>query len=359
MDTPPIRGRGASHNPANRFESLSVVRDGWRDPDDPAPRTELFRDTSRSIIAFNDSPDVGFDASVNPYRGCEHGCIYCYARPHHEYLGFSAGLDFETKILVKKNAPQLLRAALSSPAWEPQTILLSGVTDPYQPVERRLRLTRGCLEVLAEFRNPVAITTKNALVTRDMDLLTELAGHHAAAVSLSITTLDDRLHRVMEPRTSSPARRLEALRGLSAAGIPTAVSVAPVIPGLTDHELPSILEAAAAAGASSAGYIMLRLPHGVAPLIERWLTEHFPDRKEKVLNRIRGIRGGKLYDSRFAVRGKGEGPFARHVADLFAVNCRKHGLDVRWPGLSNEGFLRSEPCGQLDLFSSARSDCCK
>jgi DNA repair photolyase len=349
MEKKPIRGRGASHNPANRFERLAIVRDCPRDPDDPGPRTEFFRDCSRSVIARNESPDVGFDTSVNPYRGCEHGCSYCYARPYHEYLGFSAGLDFETKILVKEDAPELLRAELSSPRWRPQPILLSGVTDPYQPAERRLCLTRRCLEVLAEFRNPVAITTKNRLVTRDLDLLGELAGHGAAAVALSITTLDDRLQRVMEPRTSTPERRLEAIARLTAAGVPAVVTIAPVIPGLTDHELPRIVAAAAEAGAVTAGYIMLRLPHGVALLFERWLEDHFPERKEKVLNRIREVRRGRLYDSRFEVRGRGEGPYARQLQRLFQVSCRKAGLARQMPPLSAAGFRRPEPAGQLRL----------
>lgn len=349
METTPIRGRGASHNPANRFERLAVVWDGERDPDDPGPRTEFFRDCPRTVIARNESPDVGFDTTVNPYRGCEHGCSYCYARPYHEYLGFSAGLDFETKILVKEDAPELLRSELSSRRWQPQPILLSGVTDPYQPAERRLRVTRRCLEVLAEFRNPVAITTKNRLVTRDADLLAELACHGAAAVALSITTLDRRLQRVMEPRTSAPERRLDAIARLSAAGIPTAVTIAPVIPGLTDHELPGIVAAAAEAGAVTAGYIMLRLPHGVAPLFERWLAAHFPERKERVLNRIREIRRGRLYDSRFEVRGRGEGPYARQLERLFRVSCRRAGLARELPPLSAAAFRRPESAGQLRL----------
>ncbi len=351
MEVSSVRGRGASHNPANRFQPLSVVRDGWRDPEDPGPATELLRDRSRSIIACNDSPDVGFETSVNPYRGCEHGCIYCYARPYHEYLGFSAGLDFETKILVKEDAPELLRAELASPRWTPQTILLSGVTDPYQPVERRLRLTRRCLEVLAEFRNPVAITTKSHLVTRDLDVLGELASYRAVAVALSITTLDERLARVSEPRASSPARRLEAIRRLSEAGIPAGVNVAPVIPGLTDHELPRILEAAAQAGAMCAAYILLRLPHGVAPLFERWLEQRLPDRKQKVLNRIRETRGGKLYDSRFGVRGRGEGFYAEQIARIFEVTCRRTGLNRARPTLSAAAFRRPERTSQLQLFN--------
>jgi DNA repair photolyase len=308
---PPQRGRGAPINPPNRFEPLWYSRDPeWNDLEDPALETQFFRDTSRSIITYNDSPDVGFDASINPYRGCEHGCIYCYARPTHEYLGFSAGLDFESKILVKEDAPELLRRELSSPRWKPQVLAISGVTDSYQPIERRLQLTRRCLQVLAEFRNPVVIITKNHLVTRDVDVLGELAQYEAVRVFLSITTLDGGLGRVMEPRASHPLRRLAAIEMLSQAGVPTGVLVAPVIPGLTDHELPSIITAAVQAGARAAGYVTLRLPHGVGPLFEQWLTQHFPDRKDKVLHRIRAIRGGQLNDPRFSSRMRGEGIFA-------------------------------------------------
>ncbi len=255
-----IHGRGASANPANRFEKLHVDLtdvvdvDPAEEEERPRGATRYFRDRSKTIITRNNSPDVGFETSVNPYRGCEHGCIYCYARPTHEYLGFSAGLDFESKIMVKTDAPELLRAELESRHWQPQVIVMSGVTDPYQPVEKQLRITRGCLEVLAKFRNPVAIITKNRLVTRDVDLLQELAKFDAAAVNISITSLDPKLQRVLEPRTSSPEARLEAVKQLRAAGIPVGVMVAPIIPGLTDHEAPKILEACAQAGAQFAGY---------------------------------------------------------------------------------------------------------
>jgi DNA repair photolyase len=347
---PPQRGRGASANPPNRFEPLSYSRDPeWIDPEDPALETQFFKDTSRSIISYNDSPDVGFDASINPYRGCEHGCIYCYARPTHEYLGFSAGLDFESKILVKGDAPELLRRELSSPRWKPQVLAISGVTDPYQQIERRLQLTRHCLQVLAEFRNPVVIITKNYLVTRDVDLLGELARHDAARVFLSITTLDGSLSRVMEPRASHPTRRLAAIETLSQAGVPTGVLVAPVIPGLTDHELPAIIAAATQAGARSAGYVTLRLPHAVGPLFEQWLARHFPDRQDKVLHRIRAIRRGKLNDPRFSSRMRGEGIFAEQIQALFALACRKAGIDGRGPTLSTAAFrVRSD--AQLSLF---------
>ncbi|MEK6661252.1 MAG: PA0069 family radical SAM protein [candidate division NC10 bacterium] len=347
----PIRGRGAAGNPPNRFEAISHIRDSdWTEPEDPAPGTHFLKDTSKSIIAYNDSPDVGFDASVNPYRGCEHGCIYCYARPTHEYLGFSAGLDFETKILVKEDAPDLLRGELSSPGWKPQVLAVSGVTDPYQPVERRLGLTRRCLEVLVEFRNPVVIVTKNHLVTRDGDLLCELARYEAAAVFLSVTTLDGDLSRIMEPRTSHPTRRLAAIEALAQAGVPTGVMVAPVIPGLTDQAIPSIIAAAARAGARFAGYVALRLPHGVGSLFEQWLTQHMPERKGKILNRVREIRGGRLNDPHFASRMKGEGVFAEQIASMFSLACRQAGIVGRGPTLSTAAFRRAS-AGQLSLFA--------
>jgi len=340
-----VKGRGAAHNPANRFEEIEVDRD----PGEGIPETRVFRDTSRSVITTNRSPDVGFEISVNPYRGCEHGCIYCYARPYHEYLGLSAGLDFETMLFAKADAPGLLARELSAPRYEPQTLVLSGITDPYQPVEKELGITRGCLEVLAHFGNPVSVITKNHLVTRDLDILSELARKRAAAVYLSVTTLDPELRRHMEPRTSSPERRLEAVRALSAAGIPTGVMVAPVIPGLTDHEIPRILEAAAEAGATQAGYIVLRLPYAVAPLFERWLETHFPGRRDKVLNRIRAMRGGKLNDPRFGTRMRGEGIFADEIRALFEIALRKSGLRSRSMSLSTRHFRRpgSE---QMSLF---------
>src|SRR5215211_840995 len=263
----------------------------------------------------------------------------CYARPNHEYLGLSAGLDFESKILVKEHAPELLRKELSSPRWEPTVLSMSGVTDPYQPVEKRLRITRRCLEVLAEFRNPVAIVTKNHLVTRDIDLLSELARYDAAVVAVSLTTLDDGLRRVMEPRTSRPTRRLSAIEALAGAGIPAGVMTAPVIPGLNDHELPALLSAAGRAGATFAAYVPVRLPYAVRPLFEDWLERHFPERKEKVLGRIRSMRGGELNDARFGSRMRGEGLLARHIAQLFSISCRRAGIgEGRFPKLSTAAF---------------------
>jgi DNA repair photolyase len=350
-----IHGRGASWSPANRFEKLHVDFTDMdlvdADPsveERPRRQTQYFRDGTKSIITRNSSPDVGFETSLNPYRGCEHGCIYCYARPTHEYLGFSAGLDFESKIMVKTNASELLRAELESPRWQPQTLVMSGVTDPYQPIERKLRITRGCLEVLAKFRNPVAIITKNRLVTRDIDLLRELAKFKAVAVNVSVTSLDPNLQRVLEPRTSSPHARLDAIKQLRSAGIPTGVMVAPVIPGLTDHEVPKILDACAKAGAQFAGYTIIRLPWAVAPLFEHWLEEHFPDRKEKVLGRIRHLRGNRLNNSQWHTRMSGEGIFAEQIASLFKVGCHRTGIMER-PKLSCESFRRSAT--QLHLFS--------
>jgi len=342
-----IVGRGAAGNPKNRFERIEVEPDGLGEfEDEPRPRTVYYRDLSRSIVARNASPDVGFEGSINPYRGCSHGCIYCYARPTHEYLGLSAGLDFESKVFVKEDAPGLLREELSSTRWKPKVLSMSGVTDPYQPVEKELRITRRCLEVLAEFRNPVVIVTKNHLVTRDLDLLAELAGHGAAAVAISLTTLDDGLRRVMEPRTSRPVRRLAAIRKLAEAGVPVGVMTAPVIPGINDHELPKLLSAAAEAGATFAGYVPVRLPYAVAPLFEDWLERHFPERKGKVLNRIRSMRGGRLNDARFGARMKGEGVYAEHIRRLFAVSCRRAGIEPgKFPKLSTAAFhkIRVQP----------------
>lgn len=510
---PNVRGRGTGSNPANRFEKRSFEADPEAaDPEAPLPRTQFLKDSSRSILAQNDSPDIGFERSINPYRGCEHGCVYClsgdtpilladgthrpladlrpgdwvygtrrsgghrryvktpvtahwptrkaafrviledgtqvvasgdhrfltergwkyvtgtvggrsrrphltrntrlmgvgqhliqptitryrnldqaavetsdqlrvvsiepidgkqdlfdistgtgdfiangivshncYARPYHEFLGFSSGLDFETKILVKEDAPELLREELSSPKWTPQTIAISGVTDAYQPAERSYRLTRRCLEVLADFRNPALVITKNHLVTRDIDVLSELARHRAAAVVLSITTLDPGLARLMEPRTSTPSRRLAAIEALARAGIPAGVNVAPIIPGLTDSEVPAILAAAARAGASFAGHTLLRLPYAVKDLFSQWLADHFPARREKVLHRIRGVRGGGLNDPRFGSRMSGEGVYAEQISALFELSRKKAGIARGRAELSAAAFRRP-PGPQLTLF---------
>jgi DNA repair photolyase len=340
--TPP-RGRGAVGNPANRFEKLVLVRDeDWDPQQDPAPRTHFYRDSSQSVISYNDSPDIPFNTSLNPYRGCEHGCSYCYARPTHEYLGFSAGLDFESKIMVKESAPELLRRELMARKWKPQVISLSGVTDCYQPVERRLQLTRKCLAVLAEFRNPVQIVTKNHLITRDIDILTDLASHHAVAVNLSINSLDADLARRLEPRASTPRHRLAAIEALAKAGIPVGVLVAPIIPALNDHEIPAVLKAAKEAGAGWASMEILRLPLTVAPVFEQWLECEFPSKREKILNRIRAIRDGKLNDPRFGSRMRGEGIFAEQISNMFQVARTKVGLAEDGPELSTTAFRKPE-----------------
>jgi len=345
----PPRGRGSAIQPPNRFERLSITLDDEFAAEDRGPRTQFLRDAARTIISRNDSPDIGFGASINAYRGCEHGCAYCYARPYHEYLGFSSGLDFESRILVKTEAPALLRAELSAAKWRPQPLAMSGVTDCYQPVERKLALTRGCLEVLAEFRNPVSIITKNHLVTRDRDHLAILAAHEAAGVFLSITTLDADLSSRLEPRASRPAHRLAAIRELAEAGIPVGVLVAPVIPGLNEHEIPAILAAAAEAGARTAGYTILRLPHAVKDVFRAWLESHFPGRVDRVLNRLRSLRGGELNVSAFGERMRGSGLFADEIANLFAVAARRAGLNQRRMSLSTTAFRRP-PGAQLELF---------
>jgi DNA repair photolyase len=341
----PIHGRGAAFNPPNRFDRIEIAPDPDVEIDwsaEPRPATVYLRDASRSIIATHDSPDVMIEASINPYRGCEHGCVYCFARPTHEYFGLSAGLDFETKIFVKESAPELLRAELMSPKWDVRVVSISGVTDCYQPIERKLELTRRCLQVLNEFKNPCGVITKNHLITRDIDVLSELAADNLVIAILSVTTLDNELGRVMEPRTSSPSRRLEAIEKLSRAGIRTGVMVAPVVPGLTDHEMPAILKSAADAGACFAGYVPLRLPHALAAMFEDWLEKHFPERKQKVLSRIRDIRGGKLYDSRFHTRMTGEGPFAEQLEKLFDVARRRAGITEKLPPLSKAHFRRPQ-----------------
>jgi len=341
-------GRGAVRDLPNRFEKLALSLDPDVVQDDPGlegeaqpnPKTIFLEDHSESIIVKNDSPDVGFSAGINPYRGCEHGCAYCYARPYHEYLGFSAGLEFETKIMVKRRAAELLRRELSKPKYEPQVLGLSGVTDCYQPAERQFRITRSCLEVLAEFRNPVSIITKNFLVTRDFDVLKELAACDAAHVFISITTLNAELAAKMEPRASRPAHRLRAVEMLAKAGVPVGVMVAPVIPGLNDREIPSVLEAAKSAGASEAGYTLLRLPHGVKDVFTEWLKLHFPEKLDRILGTIREVRGGKLNVSDFGTRMRGEGPYAEQIAQMFHVFRERLGFGARVRPLSTEYFRR-------------------
>jgi DNA repair photolyase len=326
-------GRGAALNTPNRFSAqrIEIEPDALVDDDgQPLPiRTQFFRDDTQSILAWNDSPDVGFDVGCSPYRGCEHGCAYCFARPSHEYLGFSAGLEFESRILVKERAPELLRAALSKKSWKPQTVAMSGITDVYQPIERRMQLTRRCLEVFAEFRNPVSIITKNHLVTRDVDLLGELAKFRAVSVAISLTSLDGELAKKLEPRASTPARRLAAIRELTAAGVPVTVLNAPIIPGLNDHEIPALLAAAKEAGAVSAHYVLVRLPLAVAPIFSEWLERNVPGQKEKILGRIRELRGGALYRAKFGERMSGTGPAAEQLHQFYEVASRRAGFTSR------------------------------
>lgn len=345
------RGRGTDRDPGNRFSEIRLEPGpDWDPAEDVAPQTRIVDDASRSVISRQQSPDVPFEISLNPYRGCEHGCSYCYARPYHEYLGLSSGLDFETVIIAKRDAPALLREELSAASWKPQTLNLSGVTDCYQPVERRLRITRGCLEVLAELRHPVAVITKNALVVRDIDLFQRLAAHQAIGVTISVTTLRQDLQQALEPRASVPSARLAAIRTLAEAGIPVGVNVAPLIPGLTDHEIPAILAAAAEAGARFCAYTVVRLPYAVADLFTAWLEKHAPLAKDKVLHRIAAMHGGTLSDQQFGRRMLGSGPHAQQIADLFAISARRHGFADHWPALSAAAFI--PPGGrQLGIFS--------
>ena len=348
---PVRRGRGARFNPANRFEPLHLEEDPAALDEEELRQVETtyFVDHTKSVLARNDSPDTGFTFSINPYRGCEHGCIYCYARPSHEFLGFSAGLDFETKILVKENAPELLSKAFQQPSWEPQVVALSGNTDPYQPLERRLGITRRCLEVFLKYRNPVSIITKNYLVTRDADILEEMARFNLVNVTLSITTLRPELVGSMEPRTSRPERRLKAIEELAARGIPTSVNVAPIVPGLTDEEMPAILKAAAERGAKNASYIIMRLPGPVKELFLDWIAREHPDRVNKIVSRLRDLRGDRLTDSRFGVRMTGEGEWAEMIAHLFGLTSRRLGLNATYRKLSTEHFQRLKD-GQRELF---------
>lgn len=351
-----IKGRAAGFDPPGRFEKLYVDYN----PEDIAEYfdidverkipTTFYIDTSKSILAKNDSPDLFFDYNINPYRGCEHGCIYCYARPSHEYLGFSSGIDFETKIMVKMDAAELLAKTFRDKKWKPQIIVLSGNTDCYQPAERKLELTRKCLEVFLKYKNSVGIITKNALIQRDMDILKELAGLNLAAVTISITSLNQKLTKKMEPRTSAPYKRLETIEALANAGIPVGVNVAPVIPGLTDEEIPRILKAASERGAESAAMIMLRLPFAVKDLFIEWLKRNYPEKVSRVLNRIRDTRGGKLNEAEFAKRMSGEGQIAESIRQLFDASCRKYGLNKERKKLNTELFCRGDEI-QTELFS--------
>ncbi len=362
MMSGPLRGRGASVNPPGRFERLRCepCDDGWQGEPDcapPRPETELRMERARRLLTRNDSPDLPFAVSINPYRGCEHGCIYCYARPSHNWLGLSSGLDFETRIFAKANARDLLAAELDRIRRPPQPIALGTNTDPYQPIERRLALTRSLLEVLLARRTPVSIVTKSALVLRDLDLLSALARAGLVEVYLSLTTLERTLARRMEPRAAAPGRRLEVLRMLAAAGIPTGVLVAPVIPGLTDHEIERILEAAADAGVRRAGWALLRLPHDLPELFDAWLRNWFPQRRRRVLRLLRECRAGRLNDTAFGRRLRGQGPYAALLQRRFERACRRLGLEARRPRHAAGG---GEPApAQLALFEPASSAPCR
>jgi DNA repair photolyase len=355
---PEAKGRGSQLNPPNRFGGPSHVLELDEVEDDAEyldglrnRPTQYLPDRCRSIVTENDSPDVGFRYSINPYRGCSHGCSYCYARQTHEYLGLNAGLDFETKIFVKEDAPELFREFLSRESWRPEPIAISGNTDCYQPAERRFRLTRRCLEVAAEFRQPVGFITKNALIVRDLDILGEMAGDGLVHVNVSVTTLDADLARSMEPRTSTPAARLRAIRALRDAGVPVRVLVAPIIPGLNDSEIPAILAAAREAGAQHAAFTMLRLPLTVAPVFQEWLTREQPGRAAKIEGRIRAMRGGKLNNAEFGDRMVGSGAMAQQIGNLFRLFAAKHGLDGGLPAYDCTKFRRPRPkMGQLWLF---------
>ncbi|TWT34835.1 PA0069 family radical SAM protein [Blastopirellula retiformator] len=352
-----IIGRGADYNPTSRFERLATV-DDWEHLDatdvDSAPRkvaTELFDDQSQSVVTENNSPDISFSYSLNPYRGCVHGCSYCYARPYHEYLGFSAGLDFETKIMVKRNAAALFRKFLARPSWKCQLIVMSGVTDCYQPIERQFEVTRQCLQVAADANQPLGLITKNALVTRDIDILADMASRNLVQVNISLTSLDQSLTRKMEPRTSSPDARLRAIRELSAAGVPVHVLTAPIVPGLNDSEIPKMLEAAGDAGAIGASFTMLRLPLGVQEIFLHWLEQQLPEAKDRVESRLRSVRGGELSDSQFGKRMRGEGLIAQQIDQTFRVFKKRYQLDQSEFRFDTTQFRRPDPNGrQKNLF---------
>lgn len=348
------RGRGSISAATSRYDRLERVGfdDGWNTPDEAAPpvRTTVMTDASRTVLARNTSPDIPFDRSINPYRGCEHGCIYCFARPSHAWLGLSPGLDFETRLTAKMDAAELLRKELARPAYKVAPIAIGTNTDPYQPVERRLKIMRGILEVLAETRHPVSIVTKSHLVTRDIDILKDLAEDGLVRVFLSVTTLDAHLARAMEPRASTPHRRIEAIEALKRAGVPVGVMVAPIIPALTDHEMEAILTAAADRGADGAGYILLRLPLEVKDLFREWLEENAPDRAERVMNRVRAMRGGRDNDSTFGRRMRGQGIEADLLSLRFRQAVKRLGLNRHHRSLASDLFRRPGHPAQLSLF---------
>ena len=338
------RGRAAGINPSGRFEPVSrdVFDDGWNSFEDLPPfKTEVQVEKPRTIITRNESPDISFDRSINPYRGCEHGCVYCFARPTHSYMGLSAGVDFESKLFAKPDAAKLLDKELSKQGYQPRTIAIGTNTDPYQPVEKRWRIMREILEVLEARNHPVGIVTKSALVTRDIDILARMAEQGLAKVALSVTTLDRKLARTMEPRAATPTRRLETIRELSNAGIPTSVMVAPIIPGLTDPEIERILDAARAAGARDAGYVILRLPLEVSPIFKDWLLRHYPDRYRHVMSLVRSMRDGKDYDAEWGKRMKGSGPYAWQIGRRFEIAARRLGLNAQKSPLRTDLFVQT------------------
>ena len=346
------KGRGAQFNPENRFDEIKIELDAEFNPEkDISPlKTQFFQDCTKSILNQSDSPDLGPMTTLNPYRGCEHGCVYCFARPTHEYFGLSLGLDFESKIFVKQNAPELLEKEFSKRSWQPRPIIMSGATDPYQPIERRLELTRQCLEVFLKYRNPVGIITKNFLITRDIDILQELARFNCITANISITTLDMKLASTMEPRASVAENRLRAIETLTKHGVPVRVMVAPVIPGLNDHEIPEILKAASEAGAVAAGHVMLRLPYGIKDVFVNWLEKYYPEKSRKVLSRIKSMRGGKLYDADFSQRMSGSGGYADNIHQLFTISCRKYGLNNSRMATTTQYFQNNHNA-QYDLFA--------
>jgi DNA repair photolyase len=348
------RGRGTVSNATGRYEPLARVTfdDGWQGLEELPPfKTTVTVDSTRKIITRNESPDISFDRSINPYRGCEHGCVYCFARPTHAYLGMSPGLDFESKLFMKPNAPELLERELSAPGYEPKTIAIGTNTDPYQPIERRYKIMRRILEVLERAGHPVGIVTKSALVLRDLDILARMAQRNLVKVALSVTTLDPKLARIMEPRAPTPSRRLDALQQLTKAGVPTAVMVAPVIPAINDAEIERILEAAAANGVRSAGYVLLRLPLEIRDLFSEWLKENFPDRHDHVFKLVRDTRGGKDYDSAWGKRQTGTGPVAWMIGRRFEVACERLGINATKRLITTEHFCPPKSAAaQLDLF---------
>ncbi|MBY0568398.1 MAG: PA0069 family radical SAM protein [Hyphomonadaceae bacterium] len=354
MSRDPRHGRGARTNAGGRYERFvaEAFDDGWT-PEEVRPlETIVTPELAKSIISTNASPDISFEQSINPYRGCEHGCIYCYARPNHAYVGLSPGLDFETKLFVKANAAELLEAEFAKPSYRPKTIMLGGVTDIYQPIERGYGVTRALLEVMERWRHPVSLITKSQLVIRDIDILARLAERDLVKAAISVTTLDRRIARVMEPRAATPQRRIDSIRALTQAGVPTTVMMAPIVPAITDNEIEAVLQACAEAGASAAGYVVLRLPLEIKDLFKEWLAEHFPDRAARVISLVRSMRNGRDYDPEWGKRQRGEGPYAKLIADRFVAARRRFGLDKPSLPLDHTQFRRPlEAGGQQDLFA--------